>query len=243
MQKSIIKYIVHDFKTSIITFIVVIVAILIFAGTMVFTANEVSFNGVGFACMIFMFVAALSTLPMGIRYMNQSGFSRKTAYKNYVVSFALISFGISLVIQVLLLLTSFAIPKSVNVNVGSEYNLLFGGTVANSFIPSVGWLFFAVFFLSSVGFFISMLYQKMDKTTKIGVSCGVPIFFAIVFPLIDVGLFGGVIYKAFFKAFMFICGFYDGNAYPLLSMGMFLAISIIIYAITYFWLVRKLNFK
>lgn len=241
MQKSIIKYMFSDMKNSIIVFTLVIVGILTIGCVMSFADSQVSFNGIGFAAMIFMFVAALSTLPMGIRYMNQSGFSRKTAYANYMVSFSLAALLVSILVQVLMFITNLITSNGLYIE--TEYNLLYGGTVINTFFQSIIWLFFAMIAITSMGFFISMLYQKMERNTKICVSCGFPIFFMLVLPLIDMALFSGSIYKAIMKAFMFILGFHNGEAYPLLGMGMLALISIAFYFLTYVFLVRKLNFK
>ena len=244
MQKSIIKYMLNDSKISVIIFsgVIIMIMLLVLTSSVSFiTVNEVSVNGLGFSAMVFLFVGVLSTLPMGIRYMNQSGFSRKTAYLNYIVSFTIVAFFVSVLIQLLVVITRLFLGE--NVVLGTEYEILFKDSSSASILPSIIWLFLAVVAITSIGFFISLFYQKIENKTKVFVSTGFPIFFMLILPLIDVFFFDGVIYAAIWKGFIFICGFYNGNAYPLLSMGMLTFVAIVFYVITYFTLVRKLNFK
>ena len=241
MKKSIIKYMSIDMRNSVLVYTAVIILVSSLVSAAGASSQSASFSGIGFSAIVFMFVAAMATLPAGIKYMNQSGFSRKTAYVNYVAVFSATSLLTCVLTQVLIFFTDFFLPTGVNFL--TEYNTLYGGTPGDSFFQSILWLFCAVIAFTAVAFFISLLYQRMGPKTTVYVSVGFPVFFTILLPLIDSRLFGGVVYNAIGKALLFVLGIYNDVTNPMVSIGMLMAIAAVFFSTTYIFLVRRLNFK
>ena len=244
MQKSIFKYALKDSVKSSLIFIGIIIVIFIFM-TLVVSVNVngeiISINGAGFAAMIFVFVASVSTLASDMRYMNQSGFSRKTSYANFIGVFLVIALALAIVIQLIVFLFKmFAVD---GVEILSDFSMLFGSDMNGELPLSIAWLFFAIVATSSLGFFIAMLYQKMEIKVKIFVSVGVPVFFLMIVPILDYAFFNNAITNAISTAINFILGVYNGAVSPLLSIGMLALVSIVLFEITYVFLVRRLNYK
>ena len=160
---------------------------------------------------------------------------------NYIVSLFLIGVVLCVVMQLLILLNSIIFGSERNFV--SEYTLLFGETINDSFFISTLWVFALMFSIISCGFFISFLYQKMNKTATIAVSVGVPVFIFMIVPALDSFVFNGGITAVSAKVLSFILGTVNGIQYPMLSVGLLVIVGIVIFGITYLALVRKMNFK
>ena len=101
------------------------------------------------------------------------------------------------------------------------------GYTARTFFE--GWLFLicAHLFCNMLGFFLSTLYYRMNKITKIIVSAGVPALFILGLPLVDLNLTHGAIIQGLGKAILFIMGFLNGNCNPYYAVVSFTILAMI----------------
>jgi hypothetical protein len=191
-----IKYYLNDFKRSVIVFYGVL--LLIFVALMITIAyigtNNVSMSGMESASMIFLFVVGLNSFKNPFRMFLQTGISRKTLFVGFVASLAILS----VVMTFLDLGMSWLYGSSMRHE--SLFFSSFGvryGTHGAAFLDGLLWSFISYMAAGMAGYFLTTLYYRMNKATKVAVSVGVPILFLTVLPIIDNLYFGGVIYRFF----------------------------------------------
>ncbi len=75
-----------------------------------------------------------------------------------------------------------------------------------------------------IGYFITILYYRMNKLQSLAVSVGVPVFLFIILPTMDRYLFGGTVIKAIFEGITRFVGLYGGvNPYYAILNSLILA--------------------
>ncbi|HEY8421545.1 MAG TPA: hypothetical protein VIL05_07390 [Thermoclostridium sp.] len=196
-----VKYRLYDNKKAILIFYIVIVSVLAFM--FLFSAlnrGNHKFNGsiqgLELASAIFLFVVGLNSFKEIFRMFMQNGISRKTMFLSYVASTAAICIIMAFIDSILAL-----ISRSITAVNGGIYSrgvieMMYGKQVNSigTFLLSIILCFFINIAFTSLGFFITTLYYRMNKTQKITVSIGVPALLFVILPIADTLLLNGIFF-------------------------------------------------
>jgi hypothetical protein len=207
--KSSIKYQLMDAKKSLIIYYSIVYIILI-AFIFLSPLSNSSLGGVETASMIFLFIAGLNSFRETFQMFLQNSLSRRTLFKSYVLSIVPITILMAFIDSINgIIASSLARYESAYVqSYGQRY--LGNSTDIQLIIEGFLWYIFAYAFIAMLGYFITILYYRMNKALKLLVSIGVPALFVIVLPIIDTNFTGGAISRAIGKFFMFAWGYSNG---------------------------------
>lgn len=238
--KSAFKYQFNNFKISVLIFYLVIYLILISFVILakIFTGTDGNMSGIEISSMVFLFVAGLNSFKESFKMFLQNGVSRKTQF----VSFILNTFPVAALM---------ALIDSINGTVvtmltGNTYRTVFiqfysqryHGTVlgASQFIDGFFWSLSAYLMFVLIGYFLTILYYRLNKALKLTVSIGVPVFFLIVLPIIDSNFTSGRIFK-FIKDTMAFAWGYKNGFNPYFSVVSCILVSAVMAALS--WLLMR----
>lgn len=217
-----LKYQLSEYKKGIIIFYGVVVLILILMIVSLFLPSPIirlkgRFSGLEMAGFFFLFASGLNSFKEPFRLFLQNSISRKTLLKGRLLTVLIISSGMALIDNIISAICR-TIFLSVNGSVSfqsffemmyaSRYQAQSGGLLM--FVE--GFLFTLCLYLAAgmVGYFITILYYRMNKAAKITVSVGVPAGLFILLPIIDGVLLNGSINTMFLKFILFAFGFSNG---------------------------------
>lgn len=224
-QLTAFRYQLMQHKKSIILFYIIVFCIILSLclGTLI----EISQHGVsgigqisGFemSSAIFLFVAGLNSFKDNFGMLLQNGVSRKTIYKSRIM----VTLTIGLIMAIIdnsfeFILQNLPILRN-KVNIILFYEQLYSQNLAKSrvwqmYLKSFFFIFFMYISFMTVGYFIALLFYKMDKRGKIAVGAGVPIILFIVLPSIDSTFFQGSIMYGILKIFVFAFGLSSNNSF------------------------------
>ncbi len=227
-----------------IFYMVVSILYLVFIVTSFFTPGG-AISGMDMASLIFLFVFGITSFKENFYMLLQNGVSRKNMFLGTVLSLFVISIFVA-VADIVLALILGLVPDE-NFTITSFFQQLYGMTqYSNSSTFAVScheivWNSMMKFTFACIGLFIGCAYYKMNSLLKTLVSCGVPCFFLLILPLIDLALPRIDIYGKLKDAFLFFFGFSDGvSSYQCVLCC--LGLSIVVSGIT-FLMLRKTSVK
>ena len=239
------KYGVLANKKPVAIFYTVVVALyLVFIITSLFSPGG-SISGMDMASLIFLFVFGITSFQENFYMLLQNGVSRKSMFLGTIGSLFVVSIFVAVVDTILALILGL-VPDE-NFTLASLFQQLYGMSQyadSSTFavcIHEIAWNSMMKFAFACIGLFIGCAYYKMNKLQKTLVSCGVPCFFLLILPLIDLALPKINIFDKLLDAFLFFFGFSDGvSSYQCVLCC--LALSIVVSGIT-FLMVRKTSVK
>lgn len=227
-----------------IFYLVVLILYLAFIAVSLFAPGG-SISGMDMSSLIFLFVFGITSFKENFYMLLQNGVSRKNMFLGTVLSL--------LVISVFVAVTDTVIAQVLGLIPGDKFTLsslfqqIYGRTqYSNSSafavcIHEIAWQSMMKFAFASIGLFIGCAYYKMSGLQKTLVSCGVPCFFLLGLPLIDLVLPSLDLYAKIKEAFLFFFGFSDGvSSYQCVLCCLIL--SIVVSGIT-FLMLRKTSVK
>jgi len=166
-----------------------------------------SFAGMELASLIFLFVLGLCLFSEPFMMLSQNGVTRRSFFVSSLTVQAAIALGMALVDRGIILLLKLIVSRAPafvpapggaeRMVVGSLFDLLFGSayfvldppaTGLWTLVPAIGLYFLAL----AAGFFIVILYNRLNKGGIIAVSVGVPVTLVILLPLLDELVLGGM---------------------------------------------------
>ena len=239
------KYGVLANKRPVALFYTVVIALyLVFIITSFFLPGG-SISGMDMSSLIFLFVFGITSFKENFYMLLQNGVSRKNMFLGTILSLFAISVFVAVVDTALALILELAPIE--NFTLSSLFQQVYGMTQyrnSSTFavcLHEIAWNSMMKFALAIIGLFIGCLYYKMGGLQKTLVSCGVPCFFFLGLPLIDLALPSIDIYGKLKSAFLFFFGFSDGiSSYQCVLCC--LALSIVVSGIT-FLMLRKTSVK
>lgn len=243
-----IKYQLADSKKSILVFYTVILSVItltFFSALKAIDSITVTANvgGIEGATIIFLFIVGLNSFKDNFRMLLQNGVSRKTMFKGFILTSLIIAIGMSLIGNIILQLGKLMVLVNDKIIFLGMFEELYGqryiGNSSGFQINLEGTLFWICVYSTvlMIGYFITVLYYRMNKGGKIAVSVGVPVFLMIGLPIIDLTLINVEIYGTMLKIFLFAFGFFNGaNPY----YGMVTCILIyLLFSVLSWLLIRK----
>jgi hypothetical protein len=194
-RKPCIKYHLHDKRLAIVIFYVVFYSVILLPFLVSLFSNSekelVYFNNVELASLIFIFILGLNSFKSPFLFLKANGISRKTVYTSFFASLV----PIALLFAITNTLNSIVFPHFASFR--SAYGSLYCGdisTIGNIFTSEITmtpmdimlsfiWLFLLHFMFATFGYFITLLYYRMNTLLKYVVSFGVPLLLVIVLPI------------------------------------------------------------
>lgn len=242
--KSVIKYNLSEMKASIIIFYGVMVAVWAFFGILFvsISGDRTGGNsgGAEVATAIFIFVAGLNSFKNNYLFLSANGISRKTQFMGFVSG----AFIICVILSLIDGIYSNILPQFVN------YETLFHQlyypwadtlqklqVIITGFIWGVSLYFLAI----ASGYFITILYYRMNKILKIAVSITAPSLLFVVLPIVDDNYAKGKI-SDFLWITMRTLGGFTGEMNPFTGVLSMTGGAVIILGLAYL-LVRKAGVK
>lgn len=256
-------YLFRDFRGALIVFYFVIfcLCVLTLLGVTSFafvTNGEIvaNFAGMELASLVFLFVVGLCSFGENFTMLSQNGITRRTFFGSTLLVQATVALGMALLDRVINILLAFivryspayiAVPPegAARMEVWSLFDLLFRSEFffsepparsLGTLVPAIGLYFLAL----AVGFFIVVMYNRLNKAGIIAVSVGVPVTLVIVLPLLDETILGGVLQNGMSLALAWAIRL-AADA-PVLSLGCTMLIVAVIYGLSWVML-RRLPLK
>jgi hypothetical protein len=170
-------------------------------------------NSMEMATVIFLFIIGLCSFKESFGLMIQNGISRRTLFTGRLLTTLTIALLMATFDKVFLVLLKFyALTKSETLYCSSLYEQLY----YKGFISGMGSFsmhvsiflfdFFIYIFIMSIGYFITLLFYRLNKAGQIAVGVGVPVSLCIALPLYDSVVANGKIFLALGKFFDFAFG-------------------------------------
>jgi len=196
--RAAVKYRLYDNKKAILIFYIVIVCVLAFM--FIFSATkrnnpeiQGSIRGLELASAIFLFVLGLNSFKETFRMFMQNGISRKTMLVSHIACTLAICILMAFIDSILSLLSRSITVINSGIYSAGIMEMAYGRHINSigTFIVSVLLCFFIYIACTAMGFFITTLYYRMNRTQKTAVSIGVPALLFVILPLLDAFLLGG----------------------------------------------------
>ncbi len=226
--KTAVKYRLFESRKSVALFYFILIALTALMGvsSASFTTGSstmtVNVGGFEFATMIFMFVLGICAFRENFRMMLQNGLSRKTISSSFFVFGLVISAAMTILSGLLNGLAKIISAGQPNLVMSGMleaiYRERYAGASDQAQVFAESSLFFFCLFLAAMagGYFISVMYYRMNKPGRIAVSVAVPSFFIFVLPIFDAIVTGGKIFWFIAESFAKAYGLDTANPY----MGM-----------------------
>jgi hypothetical protein len=224
-KKSIIMYyiilmVVYLLLLTTMTFSVSTVQTTTYTGTSGVTAHTTvsgSFGGMEWATIIFVFVAGCNAFKETFGMLIQNGVSRKTLFISRCITAVSISVIMATIGKVFLILFKLLTKISDGtLTCSSLYEQLYLKEAVGfgSFrLHAVSYIFDIFMYLCfmTLGYVISLVYYRLNKSGKIALSVSIPVGLFLVLPIVDSTFTDGKISKAIFKFFDFAFGVSSGH--------------------------------
>jgi len=217
--KPAIKYNLNNFRKSLSIYYLVIVLFYIFSLIMgVVVEGQSTMNGTDIIAGGFLFIVGLGSFKDEFHMLIQNGVSRKTTFVAYIMNLG-IAAALMTVIELILEAVFSGITSITgidNVRFGLMFESIYAGRYAGTgvFLRTVEtflWVAALYLALGMLGFFITNLYYRMNKTLKIIVSVGVPSIIFIGFPIVN-NFMGNKLVEAGGRLVLFILGYPEGGS-------------------------------
>lgn len=247
--KKIFKYVILDSLKEIKVFFIVYSAIIILLSILsIYTTDSgrFSFNGTEFNSIILFFVMGLCAFKGHFHFSLVNSTPRKNLFLGTLGSFGVLSIMVAFINNVIaFILTRFINTLPIFFMI---YNKKYPDITSKQALESIGYTFSdfiwnatLLFAIAIIGYFITILYYKMNKTLKVVVSVSIPVILVIGLPVLD-GMFGGKIISSILNFILTIMGLINGQSNNLIATLSFVCISGV-FALLSYLLVRRMTVK
>lgn len=186
-QKAAVRYLLQSYRNPILIFYGIVLLVYVLLGAIVKVQvgpndQALTLSSLNVSSMIFLFVCGCNAFKEDFRFFLQNGLSRKTQFTAQCLVLPTVALVMAAVDMVIARLLALFIPYD------SLFDMLYGGSLetgGSSGLLQTAWMLCLYVFILFVGYLITVLYYRMGNKLKVLVSVGVPVFFALVLPLID----------------------------------------------------------
>ena len=238
--KSSIKYQLYSIKPAVIIFYIVM-AVLVVASIILNYAlsnSDSRFGGLAASSIIFLFVAGICAFSEEFKMFTQNGLTRKELWKSFLLASIILSMIMSAIDILLYLALSLIMNMESSVMIISyAYTNIPILRVLNTYFLQV--LFYTL--ALSIGYFVRLIYYRMNKFGVISVSVGVPVFLTIVLPILSQYYNLEPIFQAFLSFFGKIMN--PDKFYGLPMVYVFFLLLLVITALINKSLIKKAKIK
>lgn len=203
--KQAVIYRLKDVRKSILLFYLIVFAsyLLINILANLESVHVSGMSGLEMSSMIFLLVIGLNSFKPTFYLFVQNGVSRKTMYHSYLISMLISSAIMAFIDAVVFTLIG---PK---LGIISLFEQLYTGFYEDQLLIRLMvtflWCLTAYFAFCNIGYFITVLYYRMNKALKLIISISVPCTLFIGVPILD-SYFNGKITRMFVETFDFFFG-------------------------------------
>lgn len=220
--KTASKYQINDYKKSIKIYYLVIMLIIVFFTVLdKVWGNEGngSYNGFETSAIIFLFICGLNSFKGTFFMMLQNGVSRKSMFIGNSLSILTVGMVMAVLDRVISVSANLISKVIGGLAYVGFYDLAYSNRSAelNSIVFQLEAILITCIIYTTatvVGYFVTILYYRMNTALKVIVSIGVPASILFIIPLIDSMIFDGKIIAFTGKFFSFIFGGPEGNPNP-----------------------------
>ncbi len=251
--KPALLYRFYEYRNAILIYYLIMVLVYTFLFAMtsnsgfVFTninsqeTTTVSISGIEMSAIIFLFVLGLNSFTETFKMFLQNSISRKTSLTSFIIVAICAGIGVGFINTLIHLLLS-GVERYTTI-----FQLIYGSRYTN--VPNGIGYYFEEFLWSSLiyisvlilGFLIAALYYRLNKLLKYIVSIGIPVFFILILPILDVTFAKGNIHKTIFSFISYVFGISNGFN-PYYAMISFLVLSVVLCSVSHL-LVRRAVIK
>ena len=189
------RYQMADQKKGILIYYLVILAMLLVLGLLMVVLGEAGggsmYNGLSAVSAIYLFVASLCSFKENFGMALQNGTTRRSLFLGRLCTTGAVCAVMAVADQILTVIAS--LPRQFlgwNIASQSLFETMYGGALGEPMNPfllslcSVAFSFFVMLTASAVGYFITILFYRLNKMGKILVGAGVPCLFTFGIPLL-----------------------------------------------------------
>ncbi len=238
--KSVIKYNFSNLKNGVLIFYLVILAVIMLLGSSInFKSSSnvnISSGGIEIASFIFLFVVGLNSFKEDFLFLSVNNVPRKLQFKAFLITSLSVSFLMAAIDTTYSnILGSFFTYKPVFIQIYEKWTV----QTSTPLVIISAFIWSTVLYLAAylVGYLITNLYYYMNRTAKIIVSIGVPVWFTILLPIIDSSITKGKIMNFIGDVFLLLGGL-RGTINPYIAVLSLLLICVATAGIS-FLMVRK----
>jgi TRAP-type C4-dicarboxylate transport system permease small subunit len=198
--KASYKYVMYDNKKALIGYSLIIIAITVFLFVAsVSWSNDSStmqIGGMEMASVIFIFVAGLTSFKDNFHMLTQNSVTRRGTFTATMLGFITTAGMLSAISIIVLLIAKLMSSIQNNIVSTSFFETLYAGHVngMNGFIVYLeSFLLYFVMMLTvvGIGYLIGAIFYRLNKGGKVALAVGIPVFFSVILPIVDVLIFGG----------------------------------------------------
>jgi len=235
MIKKAIEYQVLEIKKAIMIYYGIMIAIYVVLLSV--TSNQGGVSGTEVSTSIFIFVVGLNSFTNSFKMFLQNGLSRRTLFYSYTTTMVIISVFMAFITSIVnIIMNSFLSYELLYFQIYSRRYIGASSGVVK-FVDGFLWTAFLYMILGMLGYFITILYYRMNTKLKVLVSVGVPVFLMVGMPYIEFNWTNGRISKTIFDFIAYTSGYTNGYN-PYYFMVTSLVVLIILGSLSYS-LIRK----
>ncbi len=240
------RYQLADHKKSILVFYLVIFCIYALMGisiAMILRGNGEAYGsitGLEISTMVFLFVTGLNTFKENFGMLTQNGISRRSLMVGRLFVMLTVCLFMTLLDRVWYFCgvwfhNIFGDIINTQLFMDMIYNRAKDVSRVWLHVESLAFNFAIYFAAMSVGYLITVVFYRLSKIWKTILGAGLPIFFLILLPIIDMQFFQGLISNHVWNFCLKVFGVASGN--PMYAVASFLVISAV--TLTGAWLVMR----
>lgn len=216
--KKVVKYQIMDSRMAIPIFYLAVLCILALGIVSVTNIGGESsmVGGLETAMIIFLFIVGMNSFRETFRMMMQNGVTRRTMFKGFILTSLIIAAGMSMINEILMLLgRTLASLEEGFIFMGSFeqiYGPRYVGNQGGLQMAAEGMLLLICTSVAVMmfGYFITVMYYRLNKSGKIIVSISVPLLLIVILPIADWRLTGGAINRGFGRLTVYAMGLHNG---------------------------------
>lgn len=206
------RYQMADHKKSILIFYIVVIGLSLifgFGSALILSSHDGAVQGSSkgneMATVIFLFVVGLCTFKETFLLSLQNGVSRKTLFTAKLLTMLSVAVIMSLIDKVYyLIFTASMSATNDHFTVATFYEGLYPSSTADTgalqlHVESFFFEILLALAAMAAGYFITIMFYRLNRTGKVIVGAGVPVLFLMVIPWVDQYFLGGTITLALVK--------------------------------------------
>lgn len=218
------KYQINEHYKSIrIFYPVVFLVIAFFIVVISVNSNSefITIGGLEWSTMIFLFILGLNSFKESFLMMLQNNISRKTMFASRLLAVLITSSTMAVIDRLIVNVGGIFNDVSEKFFINGLYEGMFSQRAESLHVITLNLeaILVTIFVYTAamvVGYFIALLYYRMNKVAKVAVSIGVPSTIFVLLPLLNETVFNGRLFEAFRKIVIFVFGGETVNPYNLL---------------------------
>lgn len=222
------KYQAAEIKRPAAIFYFVVLCVTIFMFIIAFMNSDsigaAQYQGYEISTAIFVFVLGLCSFKESFGMLLQNGISRKTMFLSKMLVFPVWCLLFAVIDRLFILLGSWLTSLNEKIIYTGLQSQMYPQHVQEiggfrQFAEGILFNFCMYMAFAAIGFFITILFYRMNKGGKIAVSIGIPALALFVLPVVDGYLFQGAVFRKLAQFLDFSLGLSAQNPFAAMMTG------------------------